>query len=190
MRTTKSENTAASLKANKRAKAIPMRSEKPVKAVKPLTAQEKLNLFGIDRLCEMSAECVPVSKIAAAIGVHWLTMMRWIDEDTDRVAKYARAREAQADRLSEDLLSIVDDSTRDTYIDENGNERTNQEVVARSRLRMDARKWLASKMAPKKYGEKLQTEHTGPNGGPVQHIIAEMSPQDAAKVYAEMIAKR
>ncbi len=38
------------------------------------------------------------------------------------------------------------------------------EHIQRSRLRVDARKWLMSKMAPKKYGEKLQ--HTGDGGGP------------------------
>ena len=41
-------------------------------------------------------------------------------------------------------------------------------AVARNRLRVDARKWLASKMAPKKYGDKLQTELTGANGGSIQ----------------------
>jgi hypothetical protein len=42
-----------------------------------------------------------------------------------------------------------------------------QEHIGRSRLRVDARKWLASKLKPKKYGEKLSTELTGADGGPV-----------------------
>lgn len=41
-------------------------------------------------------------------------------------------------------------------------------AVARNRLRVDARKWLASRMAPKKYGDKIQAEHSGPNGGVIQ----------------------
>lgn len=40
--------------------------------------------------------------------------------------------------------------------------------VARNRLRVDARKWLASKMAPKKYGDKIEAVHTGPDGGALQ----------------------
>lgn len=41
-------------------------------------------------------------------------------------------------------------------------------AVQRNRLRVDARKWLLSKMAPKKYGDKVTQEHTGANGGAIQ----------------------
>jgi hypothetical protein len=40
------------------------------------------------------------------------------------------------------------------------------DTVDRSRLMMDARKWLASKLAPKKYGDKVSAEVSGPDGGP------------------------
>lgn len=86
-----------------------------------------------------------------------VTVFNWLgDEDKkDFLHKYMRAREAQADFMAEEMLTISDDSTRDTYLDAEGFERTNHEVVARSRLRVDTRKWLASKLAPKKYGDKL-----------------------------------
>ncbi|OWT68078.1 MULTISPECIES: terminase small subunit protein [unclassified Achromobacter] len=92
------------------------------------------------------------------------TVMRWLAQDENLRDQYARAREAQADRLAEEILEIADDGRNDTYTDEDGNERTNQEVVARSRLRVDARKWLASKMAPKKYGDKVELSGTGEGG--------------------------
>ena len=41
-------------------------------------------------------------------------------------------------------------------------------AVARNKLRVDARRWLASKMAPKKYGDKVQAELTGAGGGAIQ----------------------
>ena len=82
--------------------------------------------------------------------------------------QYARAREAQADQFAEDIIAIADDGIGDTYTDADGNERTNQDVIARSRLRVDARKWLASKMAPKRYGDKLSAEITGADGGPLE----------------------
>ena len=41
-------------------------------------------------------------------------------------------------------------------------------AVQRNRLRVDARKWLLSKLAPKKYGDKLTQEHTGANGGAIE----------------------
>lgn len=81
-----------------------------------------------------------------------------------------RAREAQADLLAEQILQIADDGTNDTQTDDEGRVRVDQDVIARSRLRVDARKWLASKMAPKKYGDKI--EHTGADGGAIQHAVS------------------
>jgi hypothetical protein len=41
-------------------------------------------------------------------------------------------------------------------------------AVARNRLRVDARKWVAAKLLPKKYGDKVQQEVSGPDGGPIE----------------------
>jgi hypothetical protein len=68
---------------------------------------------------------------------------------------YARAREVQADSLADDIISIADDSQYDT-ITEDGKTVTNIEHIQRDRLRVDARKWLAGKLRPKKYGDKLE----------------------------------
>ena len=95
--------------------------------------------------------------------------MVWLDgKHPDFTEQYARAREAQADKLAEEILAIADDGRSDTYLDAEGNEKTDNEAIQRSKLRVEARKWLASKMAPKKYGEKVTQEHTGANGGAIQ----------------------
>lgn len=95
--------------------------------------------------------------------------MLWLDGSRPEFSEqYARAREAQADKLAEEALQIADDGRSDTYVDGDGNVKTDTEVIQRSRLRVDTRKWLASKMAPKKYGDKIQAEHTGANGGAIQ----------------------
>lgn len=95
--------------------------------------------------------------------------MAWLDGSKPEFSEqYARAREAQADKLAEEALQIADDGRSDTYLDAEGNERTDTEVIQRSKLRVDTRKWLASKMAPKKYGDKVTQEHTGADGGAIQ----------------------
>lgn len=86
------------------------------------------------------------------------SFFQWVKDNPEIQAQYEFAIQMRADKFAEDIIQISDDGTRDTYTDENGNERTNQEVIARSRLRVDARKWLAGKMAPKKYGDKLDVE--------------------------------
>jgi len=89
------------------------------------------------------------------------TVFRWLAVNESFREQYTRAREAQADAMLEEILQIADDGANDTYEDEEGNRRTDQDVIARSRLRVDTRKWAMSKMAPKKYGEKLDLNHSG-----------------------------
>jgi hypothetical protein len=83
------------------------------------------------------------------------TVFRWLAAYAQFGDQYARAREAQAEALADEIVEIADESSCDTYVDDNGNQRTNAEVVARSKLRVDARKWVASKLLPKKYGDKI-----------------------------------
>ncbi|MFD9897478.1 terminase small subunit protein [Mesorhizobium sp. NPDC059025] len=94
------------------------------------------------------------------------TVFRWLAAHEAFRDQYARAREAQADTFFEDVVDIADDGRNDTYKDDEGNARTDHDVIARSRLRVDARKWAASKLNPKKYGEKVAL--TGDEGGPLQ----------------------
>lgn len=89
------------------------------------------------------------------------TIFKWLRVFPDFAHQYARAREAQADTLADEILAIADDGKNDTYIDADGKVRVDQDVIARSRLRVEARKWLAAKMAPKKYGDKVEVDHSG-----------------------------
>jgi hypothetical protein len=93
------------------------------------------------------------------------TVMRWLADNLVFRDQYARAREVQADTMAEEILEISDDGTNDWMERRSEAEKgagvetgwvLNGEHVQRSRLRVDARKWLASKMAPKKYGDKMQ----------------------------------
>ncbi len=80
------------------------------------------------------------------------TVMRWLADPSkpEFRLQYAHAREAQADLLAEEILEIADGCSH--TISKDGCIETNRELIARARLRIDSRKWLASKVAPKKYG--------------------------------------
>lgn len=76
------------------------------------------------------------------------TVLRWVGENKEFQDHYARAREVQAETLADEIVSIADDSEEDSKV-----------KTARDRLRVDSRKWVASKLLPKKYGDKLDLNH-------------------------------
>ena len=89
------------------------------------------------------------------------TVHSWINENKDGFsAMYARAREVGLDVMADEILKISDDSTQDTMLTEGG-EKPDSEWMARSKLRVDSRKWLLAKLAPKKYGERTAVELSG-----------------------------
>lgn len=100
------------------------------------------------------------------------TVREWVIDDREGFSsQYTRAIQARAMIWAEEIMEIADDGAQDTYIDENGNERTNHEVVARSRLRTDTRKWMLSKVLPKVYGDKLDLNHGVQPNNPLEALV-------------------
>lgn len=117
-----------------------------------------------DAICERLA--------TSSRGLEWLcnntdefpaggTVWRWIAENEAFREKYTRAKERQAEFLADEILDISDDAFNDYRRTEDGRELPDHEHISRSKLRIDSRKWLMSKLLPKKYGDKLDLEHSG-----------------------------
>ena len=83
------------------------------------------------------------------------TVFKWLTQQTEFADQYTRAREAQADVLADEIIDIADDGSRDYIKQEDGRTVADHDHISRSRLRVDARKWIAAKLKPKKYGDKL-----------------------------------
>lgn len=112
-----------------------------------------------DEICERLADGESLRAICESEEMPGrATVFRWLASNQTFQDQYARAREAQADALFDEILQIADDGRNDSYTDSEGNVRTDQDVIARSRLRVDSRKWMASKLRPKVYGDKIQQE--------------------------------
>ena len=90
-----------------------------------------------------------------------VTFFEWLKEDEELTNQYARATEVRADIIFDDILAIADENTNDTSINENGIEVVNNDVIQRSRLRIDARKWVLSKLNPKKFGDQTAVTSGG-----------------------------
>lgn len=127
---------------------------------KPIPAAEKAVMF--DEICDRLAGGESLRAICSDPHMPDLvTVYRWIRADEELRQRYARAREEQADTLFDQIQQIADDGLNDTYVDDEGRVRVDHEVVARSKLRIEARKWLAGKLRPKVYGDKIEVEHSG-----------------------------
>ena len=97
------------------------------------------------------------------------TVFKWLVDFPHFSDIYARAREAQADALADDILNIADTPQigQKSVSKATGLEIAEGDMIEHRRLQVDARKWMAGKLAPKKYGEKIQAEHSGPGGSPL-----------------------
>jgi hypothetical protein len=120
------------------------------------------------------------------------TVIRWLADDRyERFrVQYAHAREAQAETFVDEICDIADDGSNDWMVRNNPNNPgwvENGEAISRSKLRVDTRKWAASKMAPKKYGEKITQELTGKDGGAIE--TKDLSGVDIARRLALLLTR-
>lgn len=86
------------------------------------------------------------------------TFYNYIDSNEIRSKKYARATELRAELMAEETLNICDAIENDVILTQDGKEVINYNVINRDRLRVDTRKWLLSKLYPKKYGDKIEVD--------------------------------
>jgi len=84
-------------------------------------------------------------------GVARQTFLDWVDKDQELSGQYARARSDMIDKIADDIMTIADEDLIPT-----GKGKVDSAMVQKQRLRVDTRKWLLSKLAPKKYGDKLE----------------------------------
>ena len=119
-----------------------------------------------DRLCELIASGMSLRKACEIDGIpSTTTVMKWLREREDFAAQYARAREVQAEHYAEDIVEIAD----------------TEPDAARARVRVDARKWTAAKLLPKKYGDRVNLDHSG--------SIQTLTDEQIAARFAELQAR-
>lgn len=81
---------------------------------------------------------------------------QWLYADPELQAEYSKVLAARANVYAEELVDLCDDTTGDYVSDAEGNTRFNPENVLRSKLRVNTRQWVISKLLPKRYGERLE----------------------------------
>lgn len=139
-------------------------------------------------ICHRLAEGETLSAICRDEDMpHRSNVHMWLIKDEELHDRYMRAREIQAEVYVDQIMDIADDSRNDYMLVKNadGSERevVDHENIQRARLRIDARKWVAGKAKPKKYGESkhldveqgvtIKVRHTFPEPNGPEVIEAE-----------------
>ena len=122
---------------------------------KATTAGQRMEAYGIDAIADDVSGAKTMTEIAAAIGVTVGQLSTWITADVEHSARVREARTVAArywdERSEKEILSASDPFE-----------------LARAKELAHHYRWRAAKIAPKEYGDKIQAEHTGPNGGVIQ----------------------
>lgn len=132
-----------------------------------------------EEICGRIAEGLSIREISALDGMpSERAIWAWVGNNPDFQPRYARAKEHQMERFAEEIVRISDDGTNDWMKRQAGeDDLPNHEHINRSKLRVESRKWLMSKLAPKKYGEKVAVDHSGTVT--LEQMLSEVHGKDA-----------
>lgn len=149
-----------------------------------------------DRICALLSEGRTLRDVCRDEGMpNEATVRGWALKDDEQArpgffTQYARAREIGYYAMADETLEISDDGTNDWMKRTQGDDTidvVNNEAIARSRLRVDTRKWLLSKALPKIYGDRVI--HAGDAENPVVTQEVGESDRAAARKVAMLLAK-
>jgi hypothetical protein len=121
--------------------------------------EEEQKLF-IEQIVILITQGKSISKACKEVGIATSSYMLWLSRSEQYARDHARAMESRADVIFEEIIEIADSTEDDIIMSDEGKPITNHNVIQRDRLRVDARKWIAAKMNPKKYSDKYSVDHT------------------------------
>jgi hypothetical protein len=137
---------------------------------------ERLDRLGLDWLCDQLIDGRSVRSVAKELNASAVAIIKWIDREPGRMRQYQLARQAQADAIADDLIDLADEPVP---IGPDG--RMDSAAVNDKRLRIDTRKWIASKYRPAMYADKVQVEDVTPPG-------REQKPEDVMARITTLLA--
>ncbi|WBC28456.1 terminase small subunit [Rhodobacteraceae phage LS06-2018-MD05] len=126
------------------------------------TKQQKETMF--NKVIEYISNGMSLRKALEQDDVFSQNIWDKLIKDEEKNLQYARACLQRADIIFDEMLEIADTPIEGVVIETDDNGRTKEkkgDMLGHRRLQIDSRKWILSKMNPKKYGDKIQTEHSG-----------------------------
>jgi len=119
----------------------------------------------INSILEMMQSGKSLRNACDAHNVSSGSFMMWVSEDRNLAEQYKAAREAMIDKIADDTVALADAEP------ERGPDgKVDSGWVSNQRLKIDTRKWLLSKLAPKKYGDKIEVSGDADNPLKIERI--------------------
>lgn len=129
-----------------------------------------------DKICEKIANGRSLRSICAEDGMPPMkTIYRWLEANEEFRHQYARARDKQADYFAEEIIEIADSAEAESA------------AVSKAKLQIDARKWAASKIAPKKYGDKQEIDVKSSDGSMTPSV--RLNAEEFRKIAEDVLNK-
>ncbi len=145
-------------KESKPKKVLKSKIKEAIKPKAPIGRPTKYSQALADKICEqVSISSIGLRKMCTMFPefpTHESVLL-WRRKYPEFSAQYREAKLQQAELFAEDIIDIADDDSGDVIYGENGIVQ-NSEFIARSRVKIDARKWIACKLLPKVYGDKSE----------------------------------
>lgn len=148
----------------------PTRKKAAPAEAKPLGRPSDFTQEMADRICEQLADGNSLRSICQADDMpNRSTVARWLAANEQFRDQYAYACEMRQEELFDQIIEIADTPQvgQKSVSKATGLEITEADMIEHRRLQVEARKWTLGKMAPKKYGDKLDLNHGGQSGNPV-----------------------
>ena len=130
---------------------------KPEKATKPVRDKAAI----CQEVLKGMRNGLSAFKACQKAGVSQSAFQRWVDDDSHLQIEYARAREDLIERIANEVMELSDQDVPMT-----GDGKKDWQAIQKHKLQVDTRKWLLSKLAPKKYGDKLEV-----SGDPTNPLV-------------------
>jgi hypothetical protein len=146
---------------------------KPEKAIKPVRDKAAI----CQEVLEGMRNGLSTFKSCQVAGIANSTFHKWVGEDSLLRDNYAHAREDLIERMAQEVLELSD-----SEVPETGDGKKDWQAIQKHKLQVDTRKWLLSKLAPKKYGDRLELAGDKENPLQVQTI-------DASKLSTDTLAQ-
>lgn len=148
-------------------------------------------------ICEAIATNAKGLRALCAENDNWpsiRTVVAWLAKHEDFQRQYARAKELQMEHMQDDILDISDEENGDAYIeyDKDGKPvaKIDGQAIQRSKLRVETRKWLMSKLAPKKYGDRIDvTSGNEPLPAPQTPVLVDARMQSLIAIALQRTAE-